>query len=131
MDSAWKVGIAVGIGGATGAVCRYIVGLYAAALGPCSTLLVNVVGSLLLGMLMGYSLKRKVKEWRKAGIGTGFCGGLTTMSAFSKEVVHLIEQGDVLIGIGYAAVSVSGSLLCCFVGIRIGTLAGRRRSTWK
>jgi fluoride exporter len=62
------------------------------------TLLVNVVGSALLGLLLGWT---DVPAWAVALIGTGFCGALTTFSAFGADVVRLVEQRVLGRALGY------------------------------
>jgi fluoride exporter len=127
MRKTWGISIAVAIGGSIGALSRYALGMFNVDSWPLSTLFVNVVGSFVLGILTGYSVQREVKDWLKGGIGTGFCGGLTTMSTFSKEVVQLSEEGSVFGSLLYIVVSLSGGLLFCFIGILIGTKTAEAR----
>ncbi len=117
---------AVAIGGALGALCRYGVALLFPFLTfPWGTLFVNYIGSFLLGALTSYVGKRKVAEWLRLAIGTGFCGGLTTMSTFSKETVVLWHEHIGLANI-YVFVSFVGGLLCCYVGVYVGERMGAR-----
>ncbi|RAK23174.1 CrcB protein [Anoxybacillus vitaminiphilus] len=117
MKLTWKTSLAVAFGGAAGALCRYILGVYF----PLSTLLANVAGSFLLGIVTAYSMKDKMKDWIKTGIGTGFCGGFTTMSTFSKEAFEWLAGGNWLKGLLYIITSLVGSLLFCLLGFLIGT----------
>jgi fluoride exporter len=121
MKPTWKTSLAVAFGGAAGALCRYILGIYF----PLSTLLANIAGSFLLGIVTGYSARNKMKDWIQAGIGAGFCGGFTTMSTFSKEVFELLVDDHVLKSILYIIISLVGGLLFGFIGIMIGTNAKR------
>jgi CrcB protein len=92
----------VALGAAVGAALR---ALTARVLpGRRATLAVNLAGSLLLGLLSG------VGPRASALLGVGFCGGLTTFSAYALEVV---EGG----GVRYAALSTAGCLLACGLGL--------------
>ncbi|MGJ7034122.1 fluoride efflux transporter FluC [Anoxybacillus eryuanensis] len=118
---------AVAIGGALGALCRYGVALIFPFLTfPWGTLLVNYIGSFLLGALTSYVGKRKIAEWLRLAIGTGFCGGLTTMSTFSKETVMLWHTHAALAN-GYVLISFIGGLLCCYAGVYVGERAGGKQ----
>lgn len=89
----------VGMGGAMGACSRYLVSeLCVALLGrgfPYGTLVVNVVGSLIMGLLIA-ALEQELLPsgpWRQL-IGLGFLGALTTFSTFSMDNVLLLQQGE-------------------------------------
>jgi CrcB protein len=99
-------------GGATGAVCRYIVGQ---ALGktsfPWATLVVNALGSLLLGWIV-FGVDNTTLQ---VLVGTGFCGAFTTFSSFSFQTVECWERGERI----RAAANAVGNLvvsLACFGG---------------
>ena len=103
MTAAW-----VALGALAGAPLRLLADRVAVArLGPGSvagTLTVNVVGSAVLGVLLGL---RAVSPVVLALVGTGFCGTLTTFSTFGYDVVRLVEERAV----GRALAYVTGSLL--------------------
>jgi CrcB-like protein, Camphor Resistance (CrcB) len=61
------------------------------------------------------------KRLDKKGVGTGFCGGFTTMSTFSKEAFELLAGGNLLKGIFYIIPSLVGGILFCSFGFLIGT----------
>ncbi len=120
MNGTWKIGAAVAFGGAVGALSRYAISVFIISPWPIATLLVNIIGSFILGILTGYAFKKKIAGWLKAVIGTGFCGGLTTMSTFSKEVVQLLTNGHIFQSIIYMVISLVGGLLVCGLGLIIG-----------
>lgn len=105
---------AVAAGGAIGSVLRYLVGVWmpASASVPVGTLTVNVLGSLLIGVLVKqFAAVADPSLWRLA-LATGFCGGFTTFSAFSIETLQLLQQGRAMraalyvvltLGLGVAA----------------------------
>ena len=117
---------AVMFGGALGSACRWWVGLRLNALFPLlplGTLLVNLVGGFVIGLALGLFSRYPGLEaqWRLLLV-TGFCGGFTTFSTFSAEVVGLLQSGR----LGCAALPVPtqvlGSLLLTLAGF---ALAGR------
>ena len=83
--------ISVAIGGAFGAVARYLVGLAMAF--PLGTLTVNVLGSLVIGLVWALFAARGLQGWLPL-VMTGFSGGFTTFSAFSLDTMRLVEVAD-------------------------------------
>ncbi|MCK1984106.1 MULTISPECIES: fluoride efflux transporter FluC [Peribacillus] len=107
---------AVGFGGAAGAILRYCVILIAGhSFFPFGTLLINIVGSFLLGMINGYFAAKK-KSLVFLAMGSGFCGGFTTMSTFSQEVVNLLQTSLALAGLYLGATLLFG-LVAGFLGL--------------
>jgi CrcB protein len=116
----------VALGGAIGALLRYQTGrLLTHWLGPntvtafpWATLTVNVIGSLAMGLLAGYLARHGQggEQWRLF-LGVGVLGGFTTFSAFSLELMVLIERGQAAQGLIYAAVSVLAGLTALYVGL--------------
>ncbi|MDQ0351853.1 CrcB protein [Alkalibacillus filiformis] len=109
--------IAVAIGGALGAVLRFSVDLplYDTYF-PINTIIVNLIGSLILGVLTAVYVIKNTREWIKAGLGVGFCGGFTTMSALANDAVVLITNGDVLLFSLYLIISVIGGIGLAVLG---------------
>lgn len=110
----------VGLGGALGAMGRHGVGQLVLRLGftgfPFATMIVNVLGSFIIGLVIGY-LAKSTPEWSQSArllLATGFCGGFTTFSAFSLDAFVLYERGQVLAAAGYVGFSVVFSIAALF-----------------
>lgn len=114
----------VGLGGGAGSMLRYTVhkifNVQGAAVFPVSTLLVNISGCFLIGILWGL-LSRSLawNEEMKLLLMTGFCGGFTTFSAFTLEGMGLLKENRIALFSIYLTASVVGGLLATFIGIRI------------
>jgi CrcB protein len=108
----------VALGAAVGAPLRYLTdGFVTARAGgrlPWGTFTVNVLGSLVLGLLTGAGLAGDA-PWQLI-LGTGLCGALTTYSTFSWQTVQLSRQRDRLRAVGYGAGSVVVGLAAATVG---------------
>lgn len=113
--------VAVGLGAALGAVVRWLLGLWlnhAGAFMPWGTLAANFIGAYAIGLLLGVLMHfADSPEWLRLFLITGLLGGLTTFSTFSAETVGLISRGDYFPALGYALVSLSGSLTLTFLGL--------------
>jgi len=114
----------VGLGGAVGSMLRYAVQKFfqaqTAAAFPTGTLLVNIAGCFLIGIL--WSLVSRSLTWNdemKLLLMTGFCGGFTTFSAFTLEGIGLLKENRTVLFVIYLTASVVGGLLATFIGIRI------------
>lgn len=111
-------------GGALGSALRYLFGrVAAAAFGtdyPWGTLGVNLLGGLAMGLLMG-ALSRSGggSEAVRLAIGVGLLGGFTTFSAFSLDMVTMLERGAMVSALGYALLSVIGAGAALFVGLQL------------
>ncbi len=121
-----KQWLAIGLGGAAGAVARAAVGLWlnprdtGAGAIPWGTLAVNVIGSLALGVLLGLLLsERMTSPTAKALLATGFCGAFTTFSTFSVETVTLARSGHALAAATYVALTMGVCLLGSFIGLAV------------
>lgn len=107
--------LAVGVGGSAGALARYWVGLTLERR-ALDTLAVNVLGSLLLGIVLGVDLGGPAS----LAIGVGFCGAFTTFSSFAVETVRLADDGDVALAVANAL----GTLALAVVAVLVGLAAG-------
>ncbi|WP_373490475.1 fluoride efflux transporter CrcB [Parasphingorhabdus sp.] len=109
-------------GGAIGAAGRYHLGRWlfqAGGMGfPYATLVANVAGGFLMGVLAGVLARSDFVDepWRLL-LGVGLLGGFTTFSAFSLELLNMIERSEWGTAIGYALLSVIGSVLALFAGL--------------
>lgn len=116
----------VALAGGVGAVARFVLdGLVrsrVASLFPVGTVVVNVTGSFVLGLVTGLALAHVVPEEMRLVVGTGFCGGYTTFSTASFETVRLVEQRRVgaalLNGVGTLVVTVCVAGLGLWLGLR-------------
>jgi CrcB protein len=112
--------ILVLVGGAVGAPLRYLTDLLVQArhdsVLPWGTLTVNVVGSLIVGVIAGSVTHAGAPVWLLTLVGTGFCGALTTFSTFGFETVRLIEDGSWLEALVNVVASVAAGMLAVSVG---------------
>ena len=95
---------------------------------PWATFAVNLVGCFLLGYFVTRLQERlPVTAYRRPLLGTGICGGLTTFSTFQLELLRMLDRGNVLLALLYAA----ASAIAGFAGVVLGTaLVRRARLTW-
>ena len=118
----WRLVVAVAAGGAIGSIARYLLGAFiqdrvATAL-PLGTLVINVVGSFLLGFIVRIGLETSaISPEMRFFLATGVCGGFTTFSTFSYETFRLLEDGEYGTAGVYVASSVVLSLLACAIGM--------------
>lgn len=116
-------------GGALGALARYqtgrlmshLLGQRAADAFPWATLSVNLVGSLLMGALLGWLARGTASgataEIVRLAIGVGLLGGFTTFSAFSAELVTMLHRGQMMEALGYGATSLVAGMAAVIVGL--------------
>lgn len=124
----------VAIGGGAGALARYQVGRgmthwlgpQVVTAFPWATLTVNVIGSLAMGLLAGWLARHGAEgaENYRLLVGVGLLGGFTTFSAFSLELMLLIERGQPATAFAYGAVSVLAGLSALYIGLIVMRLAG-------
>ncbi|MEL7429565.1 MAG: fluoride efflux transporter CrcB [Pseudomonadota bacterium] len=112
------------VGGAIGASLRHMAGMASVRmLGvgfPYGTVLVNVTGSLIMGLFIAWLVKRGGSENLRLFFATGVLGGFTTFSAFSLDVADLLERGAMGPAFAYVLISVVFSILAVFVGLWFG-----------
>jgi CrcB protein len=119
--------LCIGAGGAIGTMLRYgVSGLVAASFGerfPTGTLVINVTGSIVIGLfaaLCGPEGRWMVRPLGRQFFMIGICGGYTTFSSFSLQTLNLAREGQW----GYAALNVGLSVLLCLGGVWLGFIAG-------
>jgi fluoride exporter len=117
------IGLWLSLAGGGGAIARYALD---SALQtrwriafPVGTLLINVTGSLLLGVVTGLVIAHGAATDLRAIVGTGFCGGYTTFSAASLETVRLAEHRRWAACAGYAGGSLLLALLAASAGLAL------------
>ena len=113
--------VAISVGASLGALLRWWLGLALNALWPTvppGTLVANLVGGYLVGLAIAFfaTYSAIAPEWRLFVI-TGFCGGLTTFSTFSAEIVTLLQQGRASWALAAAGAHLAGSVLATVAGI--------------
>lgn len=117
----------VGAGGALGAMSRYGLSVLVGRLWPMSfplaTLLINIIGSLAMGLVVGL-MARLLPTWQNEArlfVAVGILGGFTTFSSFSLDAIVLIERGEMVQATAYVLLSV----VLCLIGLYLGLLVTR------
>ncbi len=120
MNIAVTPAVLVFLGGGFGALLRYVLGSYIKSQNWSAhffwhTFLINVIGSIVLGIVAASCKDRPALQLL---IGVGICGGFTTFSTFSIEVVHLLENRHWLTASAYVLGSVLAGVLGAWIGLR-------------
>ena len=120
MRSLW-----IGVGGFLGAVARYqldtLIARHHHSAFPWGTLVVNLSGSFLLGVLFTLSSGRlDTSPVLRAALTVGFIGAYTTFSTFSLQAVRLTEDGEIALALGYVGASVVVGVLAAWAGMAAG-----------
>lgn len=109
--------IYVGLGGAIGAILRYVISLLPMkGQFPFLTLCTNFIGAVFIGIVVGLFEAKNISSSMNLFLKTGVCGGFTTFSTFSLESLTLFENGQLFLGVIYVLMSVIG----CILGVLIG-----------
>lgn len=105
----------VALGGAIGASARFLL--------PRHTMFINILGSLLMGVLVTLIVDKQIipAEWRPF-LCVGLLGGFTTFSSFSMESITLMQQGNLVEAMTYVLGSVGLGLVACFLGVQLGRM---------
>ena len=112
----------VALGGAVGSVLRYLLSGINISF-PWGTFAVNILGSLLIGLLVGLVSKGVLSPEMKLLMVTGFCGGFTTFSTFANESFGMMKVGDVLQMALYVGVSVVIGILAVWGGMALSNIS--------
>ena len=111
----------VALGGAIGSVLRFGIGnIIGSSEFPLSTIIVNVSGSFILGMLAVMAINNGYSEELMLFFGTGLLGAFTTMSPFSLETLTLVKNDNYTLALVYACISFILCILFAFVGWELG-----------
>jgi CrcB protein len=115
----------VGLGGIAGTLCRFYLGRWVAVKTgtsfPWGTWVINLSGSLVLGMLFALHNREVLSDEIWWLLGVGFCGAYTTFSTFGYEVQQLIEKKHVIAAAIYMLSSISLGLLLAWIGMVLFT----------
>lgn len=116
--------LAVAAGGAIGAGARHLFNVQMLRLFgpsfPWGTFGVNVIGSLLMGLLVGlFALKLDLTPEARSFLTTGLLGGFTTFSAFSLDAVNMLQRGDMELAFAYMGGSVVTCVGAMFLGLAL------------
>lgn len=115
------------VGGAVGSALRFLVGLMLPTSPggfPVATLIINLVGSAVLGAISMLSTRYDLISRDTALLlGTGLCGGFTTFSTFSVELMMLVDVGRYVVAALYLATSTVGGIAAAFAGAMIARMA--------
>ena len=119
-----RILLLVGLGGGLGSIFRYLSALFVhkhyAGIFPLATLLINLLGSLLIGILFG-CMERY--QWSNPELKflliVGFCGGYTTFSAFSMENINLMQSGQTAVAFAYIGMSIVLGLTATWFGLTL------------
>ncbi|MCC8070045.1 MAG: fluoride efflux transporter CrcB [Ruminococcus sp.] len=108
----------VALGGALGTTLRYAISQipYKSTF-PILTLITNLLGAFLIGIVTGLAVKKNLSENTILFLKTGLCGGFTTFSTFSLEAFTLIKNQHITMGIIYIVLSVALCLIGVFSGV--------------
>lgn len=124
----------IAIGSALGGTARFwCSGMAARLFGetfPWGTLLVNIVGSFIIGfvaVISGPDGRLLIGTLPRQFIMVGFCGGFTTFSSFSLQTLNLLQDGEWL----YAALNIGGSVLACLLAVWLGAIAAQSLNAMK
>lgn len=109
------------VGGGLGSLCRYGLGLWLAPSGsfPLGTFVANLLSCIILGVLVALASRQLLSPEYRLLLITGFCGGFSTFSTFSYELVQLIRQAQWLASLFYMATSLLAGLVALYLAIRL------------
>lgn len=120
--------LAVAVGGAIGAVSRYLISGWVAHLTrespfPFGTLVVNATGAFVLGIIMGGTVsggRFLMGPTARTFLTIGILGGYTTFSTFSYETIEALRLGDMRVALGNVAATVIVGIAACGLGLALG-----------
>ncbi|MCR6105303.1 CrcB family protein [Salipaludibacillus agaradhaerens] len=120
--------LSIFIGGVLGTLLRYAINLQTInLLFPLGTILENLLGSFLLGVLTGWVAVKAIPVAWKEGMGVGFCGGFTTMSTLAADAVFMSGERSFMAAAVYIIISLFGGVFLALVGLKAGEGVASRR----
>ncbi|MBA2679418.1 MAG: fluoride efflux transporter CrcB [Ktedonobacteraceae bacterium] len=122
--SGFLLTIEVGLAGSLGALSRYLISRFVAERiskeFPLGTLLINVSGSFVIGLLFALTARAMISSTLQLILATGFLGGYTTFSTMSWEIIQLVRGGDRAASVLYLGASVVLGLAAAALGLLLG-----------
>ncbi len=119
--------LAVVLGAAAGAPCRFLLDRFVQSrhrtVFPWGLVVVNLLGSLVLGLISGFADRRALPGALVLGLSTGWCGAFTTYSSFGYEMVRLARRRLLLLAGVNAVITVAGGLAAVTLGMWLGAAA--------
>lgn len=114
----------IGLAGALGALARYLIGrvfaVRSTATFPWSTLLINITGAFLIGIVSGLTTQHLLTPREQTVLATGFLGGYTTFSTMSWEGFQLLRRENLRLCLWYLGGTAIPGLLAAFLGLKLG-----------
>lgn len=110
------------VGGGLGSLCRYGIARLMTSYKldfPLATFIANAISCIILGYLIGLTLKDGLSENAKLLLMTGFCGGFSTFSTFSAESFQLLQNGNTTTALLYIGASIAVCLVCIWLGLKL------------
>ena len=111
------------VGGGLGSVFRFFlsqISFFNFSKFPISTLLSNIIGCFILGLILGYAIKNEqLNSPQTLLLATGFCGGLTTFSTFAYENISMIKSGEISQIFFYTFLSLLFGFIAIFIGLQL------------
>jgi CrcB protein len=118
--------LVISIGAVLGANTRYLMGGWVAdrvgSSFPWGTFVINVTGSLVIGLVLGLAADRVMPWWWRPGVAIGFLGAYTTFSTFSYETLNLLQEGSYVAAAANMVGSVAIALIAAFAGVMIARI---------
>lgn len=114
----WSTGLVVFVGGGLGSLLRYLISWWMPYREgfPWATFWANMVSCLLIGGL--FAIMPFLSDNQRLLWISGFCGGLSTFSAFSRETLHLVQRGEWIVALTYVLLSVCAGVLMVFLAMK-------------